>query len=132
LRDLQFAIEAGDTLFAPRLKHLLLRAVAYNRRRTRLAQATRRTYRGRLERDLDLILAVAPTHAQGRRLRQRYLKYRDHLFTFLTYPEVPADNNASEHDLIPTAPEQFRSQAGIQVISMAYCDLIGSDQAPLV
>ena len=103
LRDLQFAIEAGDTLFAPRLKHLLLRAVAYNRRRTRLAQATRRTYRGRLECDLDLILAVAPTHAQGRRLRQRYLKYRDHLFTFLTYPEVPADNNASERDLRPMA-----------------------------
>jgi transposase len=36
-------------------------------------------------------------------LRKRYLKYRDHLFTFLTYPEVPADNNASERDLRPMA-----------------------------
>jgi transposase len=99
VRDLQYAIDAGDTVFAPRMKRLLLRAVAYNRRRTVLSEATRREYRRRLERDLDPILASAPTNPHGKRLRKRYLKYRDNLFTFLTYPEAPADNNGSERDL---------------------------------
>ena len=103
LRDLQYAIDAGDTVFAPRMKRLLLRAVAYNRRRSVLKETTRREYRRRLERDLDPILASAPTNRHGRRLRKRYLKYRDNLFTFLTYPEAPADNNASERDLRPMA-----------------------------
>jgi transposase len=35
LRDCQYAIEAGDTLFAPRMKMLLLRAVVLARRRAR-------------------------------------------------------------------------------------------------
>jgi transposase len=103
LRDLQYAIEAGDTVFAPRMKRLLLRAVAYNRRRLALSEATRREYRRRLERDLDPILASAPTNRHGEKLRKRYLKYRDNLFTFLTYPEAPADNNGSERDLRPMA-----------------------------
>ena len=45
LRDCQFAIEAGDTIFAPRMKLLLLRAFALARRRHRLAESTRRSYR---------------------------------------------------------------------------------------
>jgi transposase len=103
LRDLQYAIDAGDTVFAPRLKRLLLRAVAYNRRRTVLSEVTRQEYRRRLERELDPILASAPTNRHGKRLRKRYLKYRDNLFTFLTYPKAPADNNGSERDLRPMA-----------------------------
>ena len=51
LRDCQFAIAAGDAIFAPRMKLLLLRTYALARRRHRLAESTRRTYRHRLERD---------------------------------------------------------------------------------
>jgi hypothetical protein len=36
-------------------------------------------------------------------VRRRYGKVRDHLFTFLDHPEVPADNNGSERELRPTA-----------------------------
>ena len=43
LRDCQFAIEAGDTAFAPRMKMLLLRAFALAGRRHRLAESTRRS-----------------------------------------------------------------------------------------
>ena len=42
LRDCQFAIEAGDSVFAPRMKALLLRAVVIARRRHGLAESTRR------------------------------------------------------------------------------------------
>jgi len=62
LRDLRYAIEAGDTLFAPRLKALLLRAVVLARRRHALKAGTRREYRLRLERELDRVLALQPSH----------------------------------------------------------------------
>jgi transposase len=132
VRDLQYAIDAGDTVFAPRMKRLLLRAVAYNRRRTVLSEATRREYRRRLERDLDPILASAPTNPHGKRLRKRYLKYRDNLFTFLTYPEAPADNNGSERDLRPMALYRkvtggFRSTWGADLCAAAK-SVIGTAQ----
>ena len=52
LRDCQYAIEAGDEIFAPRMKTLLLRAVVLARRRMELAESTRRSYQRRLDRDL--------------------------------------------------------------------------------
>jgi transposase len=101
LRDLGYAIEAGDTVFAPRLKALLLRAVVLARRRHALKASTRREYRLRLERELDRVLALQPRHRRGQRLRQRYLAVRDSLLTFLEHPEAPPDNNGSERDLRP-------------------------------
>src|ERR1700712_932317 len=103
LRDCTYAIEAGDAVFAPRMKALLLRAVVLARRSRDLAPSTRREYRRRLECALDAVMAPAPTHRDGQRLRKRYGKHRSHLFTFLDHPEVPADNNGSERELRPTA-----------------------------
>jgi len=103
LRDCQYAIDAGDAVFAPRMKALLLRAVVIARRRHALAEGTRRTCRRRLERDLDAVMALAPATKDGRRLRRRYGKVRSHLFTFLDHPEITADNNSSERELRPTA-----------------------------
>lgn len=117
LRDCQFAIEAGDTIFAPGMKLLLLRAFALARRRYRLAESTRRSYRQRLDRELDAIMRTAPSNRHGQRLRRRYGRLRSHLFTFLDYPEVGADNNGSERELRPTATYRkvtggFRSKWG--------------------
>lgn len=117
LRDCQFAIEAGDAIFAPRIKMLLLRAFVLARRRHHLAETTRRQYRQRLERELDAAMALAPTTRDARRLRNRYGKLRAHLFTFLDHPEVAPDNNSSERELRPTATYRkvtggFRSDWG--------------------
>jgi transposase len=68
-----------------------------------LAESTRREYRRRLDHNLDAIMALAPASRHGQRLRRRYGKVRDHLFTFLDHPEVAADNNSSERELRPTA-----------------------------
>lgn len=117
LRDCQFAIEAGDTIFAPRMKMLLLRAFVLARRRHQLVRSTCRQYRQKLERALDAVMALPPTSRDGRRLRKRYGKVRSHLFTFLDHPEVAPDNNSSERALRPTATYRkvtggFRSEWG--------------------
>ncbi|MDO9714162.1 IS66 family transposase [Paracraurococcus lichenis] len=122
LRDCRYAIEAGDTVFAPRMKALLLRAVVLARRHRSLAESTRRQYRRRLERDLDAIMALAPTQRHGQRLRKRYGLLREHLFTFLDDPEVSADNNTSERDLRHTATYRkvtggFRSTWGANLFA---------------
>ena len=103
LRDCKYAIEAGDTVFAPRMKALLLRACVLARRRQALAASTRRTYQYRLDRELNQIMGLAPTNPHGKRLRKRYGKVRNSLFTFLEYPDVPPDNNGSEREVRPTA-----------------------------
>src|SRR5213080_4001320 len=77
LRDLRHAIEAGDAVFAPRMRVLLLRAVLLARRRLELKASTRLEYRRRLERELDRTLALQPTNRHGQRLRKRYLAVRD-------------------------------------------------------
>jgi transposase len=122
LRDCTYATEAGDAVFAPRMKALLLRAVVLARRSRGLAPSTRREYRRRLECALDAVMALAPTHRDGQRLRKRYGKHRSHLFTFLDHPEVPADNNGSERELRPTATYRkvtggFRSTWGADLFA---------------
>ena len=102
LRDCRFAAEAGDALFAPAMKRLLLRAVAVGRKRHRLAPATLAAWRGDLERRLDRVMALQPTDRHGIRLRKRYGALREHLFTFVTDPTVPYTNNGSERDLRPS------------------------------
>ncbi|MGI4802642.1 MAG: IS66 family transposase [Janthinobacterium lividum] len=130
LRDCKFAIDAGDAIFAPRMRALLLRAFVLARRRHRLAASTRRQYRQRLDRDLDAIMALTPTQRDGRRLRKRYGKVRAHLFTFLDYPEIGADNNGSERELRPTATYRkvtggFRSEWGKDLFA-AFRSVVGT------
>lgn len=122
LRNCQFAIEAGDAIFAPRMKALLLRAVVIARRRRDLAESTRRQYLRRLDKDLDAIMALAPHNPHGKRLRKRYAKVRGDLFTFLVHPEIPPDNNGSERELRPTATYRkvtggFRSDWGADLFA---------------
>jgi transposase len=122
LRDGQYAIDAGDMIFAPRMKVLLLRTVVLARRRKALAESTRRNYQRRLDRELNAIMVLAPTNRHGKRLRKRYGKVRSHLFIFLEHPDVPPDNNGSERELRPTATYRkvtggFRSSWGADLFA---------------
>ena len=73
----------------------------------------------RHERDLNAIMVLAPIQRDGCRLRQRYGKLREHLFTFLNHPEVTADNNSSERELRPMAT--YRKVTG------GFCSSWGAD-----
>jgi transposase len=68
LRDAQYAIDEGDTVFAPAFKALLLGAVAIGKRRDSLKDSTLIQYRADLERRLTNLLQVDPTTAKCRKL----------------------------------------------------------------
>ena len=132
LRDCQFAIEAGDTVFAPPLKRLILRAVAIGRRRATLTDATLLQYRQRLERRMDAVMAARPSNRHGIRLRKRFGALREHLFTFVTDRDVPATNNGSERALRPSVifrkvTNGFRSEWGRDLYA-AVRSVIGTGQ----
>lgn len=122
LRDCQYAIEAGDTVFAPPVKKLMRRAVALSHRREKLKDTTLAQYRADLERKLDALMALVPTNPHGKRLRKRYAKDRDGLFTFMTDRDVPPTNNGSERELRPSVvfrkvTNGFRSQWGADLFA---------------
>src|SRR5215475_11468555 len=96
VRDCQFALDTGDTVFAPRMKAVLLRAFAIHKRRDTLAASTLYQYRCDLQRRVQRCLALQPTNPHGRRLQKRYAKIRDHLFLFLEDAVIPPTNNSSE------------------------------------
>jgi transposase len=96
LRDCQFALEVGDTVFAPRMQRVLLRAFAIHKRRDTLAASTLYQYRCDLKRRVDRCLASQPTNPHGLRLQKRYTKIQENLFLFLEDASIPPTNNSSE------------------------------------
>jgi transposase len=103
IRDVQYVIDAGDDVFAPKLRHLLGRACRIGRRRPELADATLKTYHSRLNASLDAIMALQPTHDAGVKLQRVIKKIRRHMFVFVTNRDIPATNNGSERALRPCA-----------------------------
>ncbi len=102
LRDLQYAIDAGDDILAPAMKRIVLRAIAIGKRRDRLRDSTLHSYRADLDRRIDAVMKLRPTNRHGVRLRKRFAKIRDNLFVFVTDRDVPYTNNASERALRPS------------------------------
>jgi transposase len=121
IRDAQYAIDAGDTVFAPAFKQFLKRACEIGRRRPNLADSTIKAYARTLERELDRLLELEPTNADGRHLRDAIIvDARDKLLVFLTRRDVEPTNNASERSLRPSVifrkvTNGFRSDWGAKV-----------------
>ena len=101
IRDVQYAIDAGDAVLGPGLKGLLKRACAIGRRRTDLKDATLRAYEADLERRLDRLLVLDPTQPAGIKLRRIIRKVRPHLFVFVQNRDLEPTNNGSERALRP-------------------------------
>jgi transposase len=125
IRDAQYAIDHGDTIFAPQFKAFLKDACAVGRRRPDLADSTVGTHRRRLDRELDRLLDLKPTDVEGSHLRATIVvTARDKLLVFLMRRDVEATNNASERALRPSVifrrvTNGFRSEWGAKV----YADL---------
>ena len=120
LRDVQYAINAGDVSFAPGIKNLLKHAIAIGHRRDLLADTTLTVYAARLEAKLDRLLQIDPANQQGQKLLRMIKKYRQNLFVFVTNRTVPPTNNGSEQALRPCVifrkiTNCFRSQWGAKL-----------------
>ena len=117
IRDVQYAVDEGDAVFAPGMKGLLKRACAIGRRRDALADSTLKIYEADLNRRLDRLMSLIPTHKAGGKLQKIIKKVRRHLFVFVTNRDLTATNNGSERALRPCAVYRkitngFRSQWG--------------------
>jgi transposase len=129
IRDAQYAFDHGDTVFAPGFKALLKDACAVGRRRPDLADATIAAHRRRLEKELERLLALKPTDAEGRKLRNAVaLDCRGKLFVFLTRRDCQPTNNESERALRPSVifrkvTNGFRSRWGAQAYA-ALCSIV--------
>jgi transposase len=125
IRDAQYAIDHGDTIFANGFKALLKDACAVGRRRPDLADATIAAHRRRLDKEPERLLALKPTDAEGRKLRDTvYVDCSDKLFVFLKRRDVEPTNNESERALRPSVifrkvTNGFRSEWGAKT----YADL---------
>jgi transposase len=129
IRNAQYAIDHGDTIFAPGFKALLKDACALGRRRGDLADATIAAHRRRLEKELERLLARKPTDAEGRKLRDAVdLDCRHKLFVFLKRRDVEPTNNESERALRPSVifrkvTNGFRSEWGAKAYA-ALCSIV--------
>src|SRR5271166_3824669 len=117
IRDVQYAVDEGDVVFAPGMKGLLKRACAIGRRRDALVDSTLKIYEADLNRRLDRLMSLIPTHKAGGKLQKIIKKVRRHLFVFVTNRDLTATNNGSERALRPCAVYRkitngFRSEWG--------------------
>ena len=125
IRDAQYAIDDGDAVFAPPFKEFLERACEIGGRRPNLADSTIKQYAYKLERELDRLLELDPTNAEGRHLRDAIIvDARDKLLVFMRHRDVEPTNNGSEQKLRPSVifrkvTNCFRSEWGAKL----YADL---------
>ena len=120
LRDVQYAIDSGDTVFAPKLRDLLRWAIRIGKRRPALKDSTLAASAARAEHRLDALVAVPAAHPAGRDLQRQVKAWRTKFFVFLTNRDVPPTNNISEREIRPSVVFRkvtggFRSDWGAQV-----------------
>ncbi len=119
LRDVQYAIDCGDTLFAPGLKTLLRWATRVGRRPDHLKDSTLKAYRQQADCRLDELLRRKPPNLKGQALLAQTKKWRHAFILFLEDRTVPAPNTVSERALRPSVVHRkvtngFRSDWGGQ------------------
>jgi len=96
LRAVSAALAEGPSAYAEHWRHLLRAAIAL-----KSAQPVNGSMRRALEIAADEWLAGPRRTPREEALRSRLSKQRDHLFTFLDYPDVPATNHLAERQLRP-------------------------------
>ena len=120
IRDVQYAEDAGDRVFAPGMKGLLKRACALGRRRDRLADSTLKVYEADLEKRLDRLLSLQPVAPAAQKMQRVIKRFRQHLFVFMGNRDIEPTNNGSERALRPCAVYRkitngFRSEWGAKL-----------------
>ncbi len=120
LRDVQYAIDCGDTVVAPKIRDHLRWAIRVGKRRPFLKDSTLAAYAAKAERGLDALVGVPAAHPAGRELQRQIKAWRSKFFVFLTDRRVPPTNNTSEREIRPSVvfrkvTNGFRSEWGARI-----------------
>ena len=123
LRALQFAIDAGDTIFAPAFQLLLREALQLTRARGKLPPDVYEHSVEAVQLSAQHLLDMETNHEEGRALQRRYHRHWDKLWVFLEREDVPFDNNASERALRPAVIHRkviggFRTEEGAEAYAL--------------
>jgi len=119
LRDVQYAIDCGDTVIAPKIRDHLRWAIRVGKRRSELKDSTLTAYAGKADRKLDALVAVPAAHPASRKLQRQIKAWRTKFFVFLADRDVPPTNNISEREIRPSVvfrkvTNGFRSDWGLR------------------
>jgi len=87
--------------FAKKLRRLVGDAMRLKKRQEKFGVEAYASRRDRLHTRLDALVATSWKDQQAKRLLKRFRRHRNHLFTFLDDPAVPADNNHGERAIRP-------------------------------
>ena len=126
-RDLKFLIDSQNFYWAKRLKKLLKKAVRAREKiwQPETSQAKREQIISFFESKLDKLLSNLPSHASkdAKNLQKRLLKYKNSVFKFMHYPDLPFHNNSSEQAIRIAKIKQkisggFRTKKGAQNYSI--------------
>ncbi|RZF61131.1 IS66 family transposase [Sphingomonas populi] len=120
LRDVQYAIDCGDTIFAPKIRDHLRWAIRVGKRRHQLKPSTLASYAARADTKLSQLMRAPVAHPAGKILLRQIKAWRTKFFVFLTNRDVPATNNISEREIRPSVvfrkvTNGFRSDWGAQI-----------------
>jgi transposase len=120
LRDVQYAIDCGDTIFAPKIRDHLRWAIRVGKRRSQLKDSTLAAYAAKADRKLDDLILAPVAHPAGKVLLKQIKGWRTKFFVFLTNRDVPPTNNISEREIRPSVvfrkvTNGFRSDWGAQI-----------------
>ncbi|BBF81385.1 mobile element protein [Asticcacaulis excentricus] len=120
LRDVQYAIDRGDMVFAPKIRDHLRWCIRVGHRSGDLKDGTLRAYAAKADDKLDTILAIPTAHPAGASLKKQIKAWRTKFFVFMTDPRVPPTNNVSEREIRPSVifrkvTNGFRSQWGADI-----------------
>ena len=120
LRDVQYAIDCGDTVFAPKIREHLRWAIRVGKRRQTLKPSTLANYAAKADNKLTQLMRAPIAHPAGKTLLKQIKAWRTKFFVFLTNRDVPATNNISEREIRPSVvfrkvTNGFRSDWGSQI-----------------
>jgi transposase len=125
LRELIFFEERYISNWATMLKKILLDAIDLKNSLSPPDYKTDMAQRDQLEERLSALLkeAISPEMKEIVTFHKRMIKYRDYIFTFLYYHNVPPDNNGSERAIRNIKVKQkvsghFKTQRGAEIYAI--------------
>jgi transposase len=125
LRELKHFEERFDHSWATDFKELLVDALKLKKKLTRVQYFYPLKERDEIKKRLHLLLeeGIPPGMKDVTTFQNRMWRYREYLFTFLSHPDVPPDNNASERAIRNIKVKQkisgqFKSDFGAKCFAM--------------